>query len=83
MLDLRGLHDEVSDDEVPRKRGRPYRAFSQADMENGKPRSNGKRCKDCPKYRNWWCMVSARIVKPSAPACRYGKVIMRTSADMP
>ena len=84
MHHLHGLHAVSEADElVPRRRGRPLRPYSLADTKvpDGEPRANGKRCGDCPKNHGWtWCLVSARFVNPSKPACKYGKAIMRTSA---
>ena len=70
----------MNDDLVQRKRGRPFRKCSlQETMSPGVSRANGKRCGVCPKHRKGWCTVSARIVRPSDPACEYGMRMIRSS----
>lgn len=61
------------------KRGRPFRSVSLADgmrVDAADAHRGGARCRDCPKHGRSWCRVSARVVNPSSPACKYGKVLI-------
>ena len=66
------------DEMVPvRKRGRPVRMFEKGSAlvpDQGVRR----KCAKCPKYepRKLWCPLRAEQRQPTAPACRYGIVLM-------
>jgi len=38
---------------------------------------NVKRCRDCPKWANVWCCIFARRQPGAAPACEYGRKLIR------
>lgn len=39
-------------------------------------RANAVRCRRCPVYEKFWCKVLAKVVKPTQPACEYGKKLI-------
>ena len=66
------------DDEVPtRKRGRPMRAYSLADLVQPARRGSGATpCRACPKCKRVWCAIKAARIDPAGPACAYGKALI-------
>ena len=66
------------DDMVPaRRRGRPMRAYSLADLVQPARSSAGATpCRACPKCSRAWCPIRAARIDPAGPACAYGRALI-------